>query len=103
MKRSLTLSLISLALLGAAVAAPAGAASKPKPAKPVTKTYYFHGSNAFGAVDQNPATGALMGMDATKPTGTSDKTFAFYGVGAGGNSSPNASCAGGFLNPNWVG
>jgi hypothetical protein len=40
-----------------------------------------------------------MTMNASKPTGTSDKDFVFFGALA----TPNTACAGSPLFPNWVG
>ncbi|MDQ1687579.1 MAG: hypothetical protein QOK42_554 [Frankiaceae bacterium] len=94
MKR--TLVLLTAACLAATAAHGAGAATKAP--KPVTATYYFHGVNALGNQDQAGLPGSLMTADKKKPTGTSDKNFVFYGLGA----SPNTQCAGNSLFPNWI-
>lgn len=99
MKRTLallTVTALSASLVGTSVAA----VKKPAPPKPVKLTYYFHGTNTVGNQDQALVGGTgLMKMDTVKPTGTQDKSFIFYGAG----TSPNASCAGNSLFPNWVG
>lgn len=98
MKR--TLALLAAVSLSASLAGTSVAAvKKPAPPKPVKLTYYFHGTNAVGNVDQNVANGTLMTMNASKPTGSSDKTFGIFGAGA----TPNPDCAGSPFYPNWVG
>jgi hypothetical protein len=94
MKRTLVL---LTAVCVAAGLTQAATAAAPKP-KPVTATYYFHSASALGNQDQSPVNGGLMSADKKKPTGTSDKNFVFYGLGA----SPNTQCAGNSLFPNWV-
>lgn len=98
MKR--TLALLTVAALSASLAGTSVAAvKKPAPPKPVKLTYYFHGTSALGNQEQAGLPGPLMKMDATKPTGTQDKTFVVYGLGV----TPNSDCAGNSLYPNWVG
>ena len=93
MKRS-TITLLAVVALAVGAAQPASSATKP-----VTKTYYFHGTNDNGNQDQNPVNGDLMKMDATKPAGTSDKNFLLIGAAV----TPNTKCAGSAVFPNWVG
>lgn len=99
MKR--TLALLTVAALSASLAGTSVAAvKKPAPPKPVTLTYYFHGTNTLGNQDQALVGGTgLMKMDAIKPTGSGDKSFVFYAAA----TSPNSKCAGNSLFPNWVG
>ena len=94
-RRLVTSLLVAAVALGGAQQAVAG--KKPAAPKPVTTTYYLHGSNTIGNADQEPS--GLMSMDKNKPTGSQDKSFLFYGLGA----SPNTTCAGNALFPNWVG
>ena len=94
MKRSVLL----LAVAATAVAAQPSFAAKKAPApKPVTATYYFHGSAAVG--NQEVTTDGVLPMDATKPAGTSDKRF--FSVAAG--VTPNTQCAASTLLAAWSG
>lgn len=66
--------------------------------KKFTHTYYFHGSNMVGNLDQEGTGAGLMNMDSTKPSGSS-KEFLVWGAAV----SPNQDCGGNNLFPNWVG
>ena len=95
MKRS-TLALFLVAALAAGTAQPALAAAKKPAPKPITKTYYFHGTgngNASAIQSLNNDTGGILPMDAVKPTATSDSD---YGMISAANN-PNHECYGNAL------
>ena len=94
MKRVLTLAV----LVSLAVATPSYAAKKPAP-KPVKMTYFLHGAQPLGEVDQPPATEAALPMNATKPTGAQAKSKQITNYIGG----PNTECAGNSLFPFWEG
>lgn len=93
MKRSV---LVLAAVATAVAAQPSFAAKKPAAAKPVTATYYFHGSSQIG--NQDAVNGPLP-MDATMPSGSNAKYFL---SGAGG-ATPNDQCASTPVLANWSG
>ena len=98
MKRTLVVALSLACLTSGAVTATA--APKPKAAKPVPMTWFFHGTQPAGELE-NPAITepVYMTMDATAPTGTSARSAGVtYYVGG-----PNTECAGNTLFPVWVG
>ncbi len=97
MKKTLLVAL-SVALIGAAIAAPASA--KKTKAKPVATTLYFHGASQLGEMDSDGVvnTGYLP-MDVTKPTDSAPKSRQITNYAGG----PNWNCAGNNLFPVWVG
>lgn len=97
MKRTPVL-LVALAVLSAGAGQGALAASSKAP-KTLKKTYYLHGTSQLGNQDYGLAGGEMMPMNATKPSGASDKTFVTYGAVA----SPNPACAGSPFFANWTG
>jgi hypothetical protein len=87
-----------LALAGCLVATGAATATAaPKKPKPVTMTYYFHGTQEVGEVQGQ--TEGFGTMDATKPTGSAAKSYGVTNYVAG----PNSECAGNSLYPVFVG
>ena len=95
MKRTLVLAVAaSLLATGAATAT---AAPKAKAPKPVTMTYFFHGTQQVGEVGGQ--TDGFGTMDATAPTGASAKSYGVTNYVAG----PNSECAGNSLYPVFVG
>lgn len=93
MKRVLTAAVVATI----AVATPSYAA--PKAPKPLTKTYFLHGTQPVGEVDQVPVGGAALLMDATKPAGAQAKSKQITNYIGG----PNTECASNPLFPYWEG
>src|SRR3954469_3388358 len=89
------LSLVVVALVAGAVAAP-GAQAKPKP---VTMTQYFHGTQPLGELESPAGTGGFASMDAKAPTGSDARSSGVTNYVGG----PNDQCAGNSLFPVWVG
>lgn len=96
MKRALILALTASCLAASAVTATA-APAKPKP---VTQTFFFHGTQSFGELENSPLEEPVYPvMDATAPTGTTAKSSGITNYVAG----PNGQCSGSTLFPVWVG
>ena len=96
MKRVLAVAVVAaLAATTPALAAPKKA---PKP-KPVKMSYFLHGAQPLGDLEQNFASSTPLPMDAKKPTGTAAKRkyVTNYIVG------PNTECAGNPLLAFWEG
>ena len=86
MNRSLAAIVAAVAVVAAGQAAEA---KRPAPASPLQRvTYYLHGNSQIGEQDQTILTGSPLTMNATAPTGSSDKgkILENYVVG------PNPSC-----------
>lgn len=98
MKRILVLAVASGLLATGAVSA--SAAPKPKAPKPVPMTWFLHGTQPLGELENPDITSpTYMSMDAKAPTGTSARSAGVtYYVGG-----PNTECAGNTLFPVWVG
>lgn len=92
--RKLALSVMAVAVLVSAVAAPAGAAKKPT-------TLYLHGTEYAGEVGLTSTwlEDNWMRMDTSKPTDSAPKSM-FVTNYVGG---PNTSCSGNGLLPTWRG
>lgn len=99
MKRTIILA-VSLSCL-AASAVTATAAPKAKASKPVAMTWFFHGSEQFGELENANLLEApeYATMDAKAPTGTSARSAGVTNYTAG----PNTNCAGNTLFPIWTG
>lgn len=98
MKRS-TLTLLAATILAAAATQPAHSATKP-----VTSTYYFHGSgngNVSAIQASTGGGGGVLPMDSVKPTATSDSEYGSFGAA----NNPNHKCYGNPLtmHPTWMG
>lgn len=98
MKRTLVVALsVALVTTGAVTAS---AAPKPKAVKPVPTTWFLHGTQQFGELENPDITDpTYMTMDAKAPTGTSARSAGVTYYVAG----PNTNCAGNTLFPVWVG
>ncbi len=99
MKRTIVLA-ISLTCL-AASAVTATAAPKAKAPKPVAMTWFLHGTQQFGELENPNIAEAptYATMDAKAPTGTSARSAGVTNYTAG----PNTNCAGNTLFPVWAG
>ena len=84
------------AAVATAIAGPALAATKA--AKPTTVTMYFHGTSQVAQQDTEVG-GELLPMNRSKPSGSSDKYYPFFGA----VQTPNTECAGSPLFANWFG
>lgn len=96
MKRTIVLAAVASLLATGAVTATA--APKAKAPKPVTTTFFFHGTQPIGEAEGQAAEFYLP-MDATAPTGTSAKSYGVTNYVAG----PNTQCSGNALFPTWTG
>ncbi|HVE64195.1 MAG TPA: hypothetical protein VNB94_10375 [Mycobacteriales bacterium] len=97
MKRIVILG-IAAGLCATGVSAQA-APKAPKAPKPIPMTYFMHGTQAFGEVESNIATGTFMTLDQQAPTGSSAKSKQVANYVGG----PNTNCAGNSLFPTFVG
>lgn len=102
MKRTLVLVLATGLLATGAVSASAAPKAKPKPKAPapVAMTWFFHGTQPLGELENPDITApTYMTMDAKAPTGGQARSAGVtYYVGG-----PNTNCAGNTLFPIWTG
>ena len=96
-RRTAVLTALTVATLTALTAQQAGAVTKP--VKPITKTYYFHGSSPVGESENPPTSNTTLSMDAKKPTGSDVRS---YGV-TNALATPNTKCSNNTLFPVWTG
>lgn len=89
---------LAVAVVATLAATTPALAAKPKP-KPIKMTYFLHGAQPVGEIEQNFLTGAALPMDAKKPTGTQVKKKYVTNYVAG----PNTECAGNSLLAFWDG
>lgn len=98
MKRTLVLAVATGLLATGAVSA--SAAPKPKAAKPVALSWFLHGTQPIGELENPDITApSYMPMDAKAPTGAQARSAGVTYYVAG----PNTRCAGNTLFPVWVG
>ena len=99
MKRVLVGALVATMVIASpAMAGPKKKKAPPKP-RPVPMTMWLHGSQTLGEAEGTMVSGAALTMNATKPTGTQEKSYSVpnYAVG------PNTECASNALFPFWEG
>jgi hypothetical protein len=96
-RRTAVLAALTVATLTALTAQQAGAATKP--VKPITSTFYLHGTNTLGEQDHTLLTGSPLPMNKTKPSGSTDKGKLLMDYVAG----PNTQCTANGAFAVWVG
>ena len=99
MKKTIAVVALAALVAGAFAVTPAEAGKKPQKV-----TMYFHGGLPIGEPEiVDGISGLYRTMDTTKPTDPVPKSVALTAAGAGGNGTPNPTCAGNPLFPVWVG